>query len=53
MLGVSVCRRHKKISDACQLGSRPRQKDEIIPLLYGAVAYGDQYDEWVRQYRIA
>lgn len=29
------------------------QKDEIIRPLYGTVAYDDQYDEWVRQYRIA
>ncbi|MDG4826028.1 terminase large subunit [Asanoa sp. WMMD1127] len=29
------------------------QKDEIIRPLYATVAYDDQYDEWVRQYRIA
>ncbi|MFD1083879.1 terminase large subunit [Micromonospora andamanensis] len=29
------------------------QKNEIIRPLYGTVAYDDQYDEWVRQYRIA
>lgn len=29
------------------------QKEEIIRPLYGTVAFDDQYDEWVRQYRIA
>ncbi|MCG5459629.1 terminase large subunit [Micromonospora sp. PSH03] len=29
------------------------QKEEIIRPLYGTVAHDDQYDEWVRQYRIA
>ncbi|MDM4721836.1 terminase large subunit [Micromonospora sp. WMMA1363] len=29
------------------------QRDEIIRPLYGRVAYDDQYDEFVRQYRIA
>ncbi|MEU8086327.1 terminase TerL endonuclease subunit [Micromonospora sp. NPDC049101] len=29
------------------------QKNEIIRPLYGTVALDDQYDEWVRQYRIA
>lgn len=31
----------------------PWQKDEIIRPLYGTVALDSQYDEWVRQYRIA
>ncbi|WP_234038939.1 terminase large subunit [Micromonospora coerulea] len=31
----------------------PWQKDEIIRPLYGTVAYDDQYDEYVRQFRIA
>ena len=29
------------------------QKEEIIRPLYGTVAFDDQYNEWVRQYRIA
>ncbi|XVU22527.1 hypothetical protein ACQPZJ_35400 [Actinoplanes sp. CA-054009] len=29
------------------------QKEEIIRPLYGTLAHDDQYDEYVRQYRIA
>jgi phage terminase large subunit-like protein len=31
----------------------PWQKDDIVRPLFGTMAYDDQYDEWVRQYRVA